>query len=234
MLKIDLHMHTNEDPQDTFIKHSSKQLIDHFASLGYDAIAITCHDAVIHRTELAEYAQKKGILLIPGCERTIEGRHTLLYNFTQKETEKIKTFEDLRKIKKKHHLVIAPHPFFPHGASLREKLAENADLFDAVECSQFYTENMNFNKKALWFAHTRNMPVVGNSDTHMLWHTNGTTYSLVEAEKTTAGVVDAIKSGKVELATTEMPLRIFISTMIVLPMLGALTRLDRRLTAIFQ
>lgn len=232
---MDLHMHTSEDPKDTFVKHSSKKLIDHFASLGYDVIAITCHDAVIYRTELAKYAQKKGMLLIPGCERTIEGRHTLLYNFTQKEIEKINTFEDLRKMKKKHNLVIAPHPFFPHGASLRHKLEENVDLFDAVECSQFYSRHINFfNEKSILFANNNNLPVVGNSDTHMLWHANGTTYSLIDADKNIASVLNAIKAKKVKHVTKPMPLRLFLSTLIVLPMLGALTRLDRRLSAIFK
>ena len=82
MLKIDLHTHCNEDPVDRWIKHSAKELIDHAASLNFNVISITCHNKVVYSKGLNEYAKEKDILLIPGAERDIEGRHVLLYNFS--------------------------------------------------------------------------------------------------------------------------------------------------------
>lgn len=220
MLKMDLHMHTNDDPKDTFVEHSAEQLIDHAAKLGFEVLAITCHDHVAHSKEKAKYAEKKGILLIPGCERTIEEKHTLLYNFTQKEIEKINSFEDLRKMKKKHHLVIAAHPFYPNSVALGQKLAENVDLFDAIECSQFYTNRVNFNKEAVWFAHKHNLSVVGNSDTHALWQMTGSNYSLVDSEKTVEGVLKAIKERKVKLVTKPLPRDVLLNTLVFFPLVG--------------
>ncbi len=48
MLKIDLHTHSGEDPQDR-IGYSTRELIDRAATLGFDALAVTNHNA---RTKL--------------------------------------------------------------------------------------------------------------------------------------------------------------------------------------
>ena len=57
MLKVDLHIHTSDDPVDR-IPHTTTDLIDRAAQLGYDAVAITLHDinstsAVTRRTPLS-------------------------------------------------------------------------------------------------------------------------------------------------------------------------------------
>lgn len=201
MLKADLHIHTNDDPKDYFIKYSWKDLIDHAARLNYDVISITCHDALVYSRKISDYAKKKAVLLVPGCERTIEGRHVLLYNFSWKELLSIKTFEDLRKIKKSRHLVIAAHPFYPHPVALRKKLACNIDLFDSIEYSQFYTKCINFNKKALKFAKKTGLPLVANSDAHSLAQISGTHYSFINSNKNLSSVIKAIKKGLVEYRT---------------------------------
>ena len=76
MLKADLHIHTKEDPvHHKDIKYTAKQLIDHAANQGYEVIAITCHNKVYYNKKIKEYAKKKGILLIPGIEKTIKRKH---------------------------------------------------------------------------------------------------------------------------------------------------------------
>jgi len=40
MLKVELHTHTADDPVDA-IPHTTHQLIDHAAALGYDALMVT-------------------------------------------------------------------------------------------------------------------------------------------------------------------------------------------------
>ena len=71
MLKVDLHIHTSDDPIDR-IPYSTCTLIDHAAALGYDALAITLHDRQLDVRPLAARAAERGIVLIPGIERTIE------------------------------------------------------------------------------------------------------------------------------------------------------------------
>jgi predicted metal-dependent phosphoesterase TrpH len=208
MLKIDLHTHCNEDPTDNWIKHSAKELIDHAYNQGFDVLSITCHNKVVYSDNLREYAAKNNILLIPGAERDIEGRHVLLYNFTQEEIDQIKDFNDLRRIKKSHHLVIAPHPFYvylnplrPKQISLFSRLEKNIDLFDGIEFCHLYTKKVNkSNKKAESIAKKYNLPMVAGSDSHNLSHM-GSNFSYVNSEKNTDSVIKAIKSKDIAIFT---------------------------------
>jgi len=80
-LKVELHTHTADDPVD-WIPHTARQLIDRAAELSYDAVAITLHDRQFDVEPLGDYAGARGVILIPGVERTIDGRHILLINFS--------------------------------------------------------------------------------------------------------------------------------------------------------
>src|SRR6267142_144063 len=82
MLKVELHTHTSDDPIDP-IPYSTFDLIDRAAELEYDALAITLHDKQLDVAIYAQYAASRGIVLIPGIERTIDGRHVLLLNFSR-------------------------------------------------------------------------------------------------------------------------------------------------------
>jgi len=197
MLKSDLHCHVKGDPHDD-IKYTAEDLIDRAHKKGYHVLAITCHDKVIFSEHLKNYAASKSILLIPGAEKTLFGKHILIYNITQEELESINNFDDLKNIKSKNPelLVIAPHPYYP-GFSLQHLLDQHHDLFDAIEYSHFYFYFLNFfNKKAVTAAKKYNKPLVGNSDCHIKTQF-GTTYSTIHSEKTNVAVVAAIRSGKV-------------------------------------
>ena len=82
VLKVDLHLHTAEDPVD-YILHDAHQLIDRAAELGFDALAITLHDRQLADPSVFAYARERRIILLPGIERSIEGRHVVLINFPQ-------------------------------------------------------------------------------------------------------------------------------------------------------
>ena len=112
MLKVELHTHTADDPRDD-IPHSAEQLIDRTSDLGYDAIAITLHDKQLDVGPLVEYASRRGLLLMPGVEKDIRGKHVLLLNFSIR-AETVESFEDLAELKKEEPagLVIAPIPSF--------------------------------------------------------------------------------------------------------------------------
>src|SRR5712672_3955108 len=115
MLKVELHTHTADDPVDA-IPHTTLGLIDHAAALGYDALAITLHEHQLDLRRFTPYAAERGIVLIPGVERTVEGRHVLLLNYTS-GTEQVRSFADLAALTQRASgLVIAPHPFFPARA----------------------------------------------------------------------------------------------------------------------
>lgn len=200
MLKVDFHIHTGDDPIDR-IPYSTHQLIDRAAALGYDALAITLHDYQLDVQPLAASAAERGVVLIPGIERTIEGRHVLLLNFPGAAVADVRTFDDVRRLKQDHRgLVIAPHPYFPGLHSLFGALNQHADIFDAVERNAMYTASLDFNRPAERWAYAHDKPVVGNGDVHRLEQLD-TTYTLVDAERDPAAICAAVAAGRVRLVT---------------------------------
>ena len=91
MLKTELHAHTADDPIDR-VPHSTIELIDRASALGYEALAITLHERQLDLQPFVAHAAERGVVLIPGVERTIEGRHVLLLNF-RRGAEDVQTFD---------------------------------------------------------------------------------------------------------------------------------------------
>ena len=204
MLKVDLHVHTSEDPAD-WIGHSAATLIDRAAELGYDALAITLHDAQLEDPRLRDRARDRGITLIPGIERTVEGRHVLLLNFPAAESTAVSSFADLARAKRRSGgLVVAPHPYFPGRSCLQSALDLHAELFDAVEWSYFWTRAVDFNTRAARWAAARGLPLVGNSDMHDIRQI-GRTFTLVDAPPDADAICDAVRRGRVEVRTEPVP-----------------------------
>jgi predicted metal-dependent phosphoesterase TrpH len=200
MIKVDLHMHSGEDPEDG-LQYPATALVDKAVELGYGAIAITLHDKVLEDERVFEYARRKGLLLIRAVEWGIHGRDVLLYNITQREAERLKTFDDLRAFKRDRGeslLVVAAHPFYPKGHSLGREFERNIDLFEAVEYAQIHLAWFDgFNQLAVRVAQKHGKPVIANSDAHNLWMF-GRHYTLVDAEPTMLSIFRAIREGKVE------------------------------------
>jgi predicted metal-dependent phosphoesterase TrpH len=228
MLKVELHTHTADDPVDR-IPHTARELIDRAVVLGYDAVAITLHDHQLDLRHLTPYAAERGLVLIPGVERTIEGRHVLLLNFRH-GTEDVRTFSDLARLRSQQPgLVVAPHPFFPTSVCLGSDLERHAHLFDAVERNAMFTRTIDFNRRGEEWAARHGKPIVGNCDVHRLWQL-GTTCSLVDAAPHPDAICDAIAAGRVEvisrpLAWTEVAR---MAAVMALGVLGPASRQDRR------
>jgi len=202
MLKVDLHIHTADDPVDR-IPHTTTDLIDRAAQLGYDAVAVTLHERQLDLGPVESYAAERGILLIRGVERTIEGKHVLLLNF-ERGADELDTFTDLARFKaddaNRDGLVIAPHPYFPSTTCLWSDLTRYAHLFDAVEYNAMFTRQLNFNRAAERWAAQHGKPMVGNGDVHRLRQL-GSTYSLVDAPRDASAICAAIAQGRVQVVS---------------------------------
>jgi hypothetical protein len=205
VLKADLHLHTREGER--FIAYDARGLIDRAARAGFQVLSITNHDTLTFSEHLAAYARERGILLIPGVEATIEGRHVLLYNLDV-PPHRIRTFDDLRRLKGPEWLVVAPHPFFPGPTSLRSRLLVEIDLFDAIEFCHFYTRRINFNLRAVRLARKVGLPLLGGSDSHLIGQL-GTTYSLVKGEMRVPSVLAAVREGRAAVVSRPLTLREF-------------------------
>ena len=204
MLKVELHAHSADDPVDR-IPHSSIDLIDRAAALGFDALAITLHDRQLDVRHLRAHAADRGIVLVPGIEQTIQGRHVLLLNFSA-AAEGVRSFDDLARLRRREHgLVVAPHPFFPGTTCLGRLLDAHADLFDAVERNAMFTRTIDFNRRAERWAAARGTPIVGNADVHRLYQL-GTCYSLIDAAPDPDAICDAVRHGRVTVAAEPLTL----------------------------
>ncbi len=200
MIKVELHTHTADDPAD-LIPHSTTELIERAVDLGFGAVAITLHDRQLDLRRFEAFARERDIVLIPGIERTIQGKHVLLFNFPASRTERLQSFDEIAHLKRAHPagLVIAPHAFYPGASCLRRRLMDrHAELFDAVEINYFYTRDIDFNRVAARWAARHGRPLVGNSDLHRL-HQLGRTYSLVDAAPGVDAICAAIRAGRVEV-----------------------------------
>jgi predicted metal-dependent phosphoesterase TrpH len=227
MLKVELHTHTSDDPVD-YIPHTVADLVDHAAKLGYQAVAITLHERQLDVTPFRSYAAERGIVLIPGLERSIEGRHVLLLNF-RRGAEDVQTFEDLARLRRRERgLVVAPHPFFPARSCLGAQLDRHAAMFDAVERNAMFTSTLDFNARAERWAARHGKPVVGNCDVHRLRQL-GPTYSLVDAEPDPEAICASIAAGRVTVESTPLTWFEAAATMTSLMWGESILRVARRL-----
>src|SRR6266540_6850476 len=97
-IKVDLHIHTLDDPKDA-VDYSAHQLLARARSLGFGVLAITLHDAVFDRQEVFADATAMGILLIPAAEMRLCGADVIVLNVSAGEIAQLKTFDDLRRLR---------------------------------------------------------------------------------------------------------------------------------------
>ncbi len=193
-LKTNLHFHTVLD--ETSPRYNIYQGIDYAKEQNFGVLAYTPHRKFIFEQKFSQYAESKGLLLIPGIEIGIGKKHIVILN-CDKEAENIKSFEDVANYKKRkpNILILAPHPFVFSPKSLKSSFLKNIDLFDAVEMTVFSNIIFNFNKRAEEIAKKYGKPFIATSDTHFLKDINRG-YAIINAEeKTIKAVLDAVKRG---------------------------------------
>ena len=217
VLKVELHAHSADDPADR-IPYTTIELIDRAAQLGYDALAVTLHERQLDLEPFVSYAADRGITLIPGVERTIEGKHVLLLNF-RRGADEVRSFEDLARLRHRDAgVVVAPHAFFPHPSCLRGLMDGHAALFDAVEYNAMVTPAIDFNRRAVRWARDHGKPVVGAGDIHRLRQL-GRTFSLIEADRNADAICDAIRAGRVQVESR--PLSLVAAAALMLELLAS-------------
>ncbi len=169
-MKVDLHIHTHDDPKD-ILDYSAHQLLEKAKALGFGVLAITLHDAVFNRPEVFADAAQMGILLISAAEMRIEGADIILLNISPEEANGLHTFADVRKLRAQRGpsiFTIAPHPFYVLGGSIGSRLLREIDCFDAIELCHFHKGPMNPNRKAARVARRFGKPLIATSDAHRL------------------------------------------------------------------
>jgi predicted metal-dependent phosphoesterase TrpH len=203
-IKIDLHIHTLDDPKDA-VDYSAHQLLERARTLGFRVLAITLHDAVFGRNEVFEDAAAMGILLIPAAEMRLQGADVIVLNVTADEVAELKSFDDLRQLRARRGnsiFTIAPHPFYMFGGSIGSRLLREIDCFDAIEFCHFHVGLFNPNRRAKRVASRFGKPLIATSDAHRL-HAFGRHYTSIPAPTalTTESVFAALRSGPLRLTS---------------------------------
>jgi predicted metal-dependent phosphoesterase TrpH len=180
VLKADLHIHTKEDPFDSGkIDYSAFELIEHLDSKGFDVFSITLHNFMFgpeQMRKVRDYAKQKGMLYIPGIEKTIEEDHILIYNIDKEDAEGLRDYKDIFRMLMKYGiqgrreplLVGAAHPEFPSRTAMHEKMERWHNVIHFVEYNAFYMKGINFNNGGVRQANNHHKPMLGNSDAHDL------------------------------------------------------------------
>lgn len=209
-IKVDLHIHTLDDPKD-IIDYSAHQLLEKAKGLGFGVLAITLHDAVFDRSEVFADAKEMGILLISAAEMRIEGADIILLNISADEAKSLRTFADVRALRARRGdsiFTIAPHPFYVLGGSIGSRLLEEMDCFDAIEQCHFHKGPMNPNRRAARIARRFAKPLIATSDAHRL-HAFGNHYTRMPrpAELTCQSVFMALRNGPLDLTSPPCTMR---------------------------
>ena len=203
-IKVDLHLHTLDDPKDQ-LDYSAHQLLERARALGFGALAITLHDKVFDRAEVFADAAAMGILLIQAAEMRLEGADVVLLNVRPNDLEDLHTFADLRRLRARlgdSVFVFAPHPFFILGASLGERLIEEIDCFDAIEICHFHKGLFDLNRRGRQTAARHNLPLLATSDAHSL-HAFGGHYTSIARPRdlTVEALLRALRTGPLRLTS---------------------------------
>lgn len=230
-IKVDLHIHTLDDPKDA-LDYSAHQLLERARGLGFRVLAITLHDAVFDRPEVFADAASMGILIIPAAEVRLEGADVILLNVTSSEIKSLRSLNDLQalRIRRGQSLfTIAPHPFYVVGGSMGEKLVQKIDCFDAIELCHFWIRFFNPNRRAMEVAARFKKPLIATSDAHRL-HAFGSNYTSIPrpVALTIENVLAALRKGPLRLTNPACGFMDFVSTVYWVFVAHPLRRLSRR------
>ena len=213
-IKVDLHIHTLDDPKDA-VDFSAHQLLERARALGFRVLAITLHDAVFDRREVFADAAAMGILLISAAEVRLRGADVIVLNVTAEEVAQLENFDDLRRLRSRRRnsiYTIAPHPFYVFGGSIGSRLFTEIDCFDAIEFCHFHIGLFNPNRRAKRVASRFGKPLIATSDAHRL-HAFGRHYTSMPMPPalTVENVFAGLRSGPLRLTSPPSSVSDFVS-----------------------
>jgi predicted metal-dependent phosphoesterase TrpH len=109
-LKVDLHVHTSADPVDN-LPLDAVATVELAAVHGYDAIALTHHDAYFEMSdEVRAASERTGVLVIPGIEASLDdGAHVLVVN-CGRELEGVSSLDELAAVRRPEQLIVPAPP----------------------------------------------------------------------------------------------------------------------------
>jgi predicted metal-dependent phosphoesterase TrpH len=214
-IKLDLHIHTFDDPKDK-LDYSAHELLARARRLGFSVLAITLHDAVFDQPKVFAAAQRLKILLISAAEMRIQGADIILLNVNREDVAGLRSFDDVRQLRTRRGqsvFTIAPHPFYLLGGSIGKRLLDEIDCFDAIEVCHFHKGFFNPNRRAVRVAEKFGKPLVATSDAHQLSAFGRHYTSMPRPSPLTAESIFAqLRAGRLRINSPAATLQEIIST----------------------
>ena len=203
MLSADLHVHTSCSGDG---ESKVEDVIAAARAAGLDAIALTDHDT----TEGCRIAAgiPSDILIIPGVEVSTRQGHMLALGVCGPVPKGLDVLETIDLVHSMGGVAILPHPFhrYRHGVAL--KLKEALEAADAIEVFNSRYILGGANRKAYRYARRLGKPMVAGSDAHNCRYI-GYGRTLIDAELSVAGVLEAIRTGKTRPIGKRTPVRTY-------------------------
>ena len=203
MLSADLHIHTACSGDG---ESQVAEVLTAARAAGLDVIAITDHDT----TEGCAIAVglSPDILVIPGVEVTTMQGHLLVLGASGPIPKGLDVLETITLAHTLGGVAIIPHPFhrYRHGVGLKMKEALRAA--DAIEVFNSRYILGGANRRAFRWARRLGKPMIAGSDAHHCRYV-GYGRTLIDAELTIEGVLEAIRMGRTQPAGKRTPVRTY-------------------------
>ncbi len=201
-MKIDMHVHTK------YSWDSTNEIIDIIKvakKIGLHGIAIVDHNTAVASLKYKKLFEENGLILIPGMEIKTEYGEIAAY-FINEEIRSRKLWEVIDEIRDQGAKICIPHPF----DSFRGSSINNKEIIDKIHPD--FIEGFNsrcflniFNKKAVEYAKSRNIPLTAGSDAHILSEI-GNAYIIVDS------IEDLIKGKNIRIFGKKTKFRNFFLT----------------------
>ncbi len=204
MLSADLHVHTSCSGDG---ESRVEEVLAAARTAGLDAIALTDHDT-IDGCRKAASLQCSDILVIPGVEVSTRQGHLLALGVSNPVPKGLDVLETIAMVHEMGGVAILPHPFhrYRHGVAL--KMKEALEAADAIEVFNSRYILGGANRKAFRYARRLGKPMVAGSDAHNCRYI-GYGRTLIDAECSVSGILEAIRKGKTKPSGRRTPVRTY-------------------------
>ncbi len=202
MLRFDLHVHSNYSKDGM---SSVEQILKAAKAKGLDGVAITDHDT----TAGGRYALDvvgtvaPGLLIIPGEEVTTRSGHLIVLGITQDIPRGMSVEDTIEEARRQGGIVVVPHPC--NGPRHGMPIPDGADAAEVYNSR--YILGMH-NRRATRLASKLGLPGVAGSDAHQASMV-GNAITLINANKNTKDVLEAIQQGKTSIDVKKTPVYLY-------------------------
>jgi len=192
-LHFDLHVHTAASHDGT---GAVDQVLDQADRVGLDGLAITDHDAIDAARRAARLAPGYDLIVLPGVEVSTAAGHVLAIGVGHRPPAGTPFADTVSRIRSSGGVAVVPHPGQRTRHGVRPSRIENVD---AVETYNALRLTGLRNRRSKRLAERRGYPAVGGSDAHAPDSVGQgfTAVSVPPGEATPAGVLAALRAGRV-------------------------------------